>query len=96
MSQLEPTRSLRHFGRLFATPTLAHAQTFDRCVGRLQSVTDWLDGNTIKMQTGRKRKRMAEGTLFSVCRNCNGNVISNNHPLDFFGEKAIREGIVRD
>ena len=32
MSQLEPTRSLRHFGRLFATPTLAHAQTFDRCV----------------------------------------------------------------
>ena len=32
MSQLKPTRSLRHFGRLFATPTLAHAQTFDRCV----------------------------------------------------------------
>ena len=43
MSQLEPTRSLRHFGRLFATPTLAHAQTFDRCVvPRALSLFPWL------------------------------------------------------
>ena len=54
------------------------------------------DGNTIKMLTGRNRKRMAEGILFSVCRTCNRYVISNNHPLDLFGEKTIREGIVRD
>ena len=24
---------------------------------------------------------------------CNGNIISKNHPLDLFGEKAIKEGI---
>ena len=66
--------------------------------GRFQSVlaTDWLDGNTIKMITGRNRKRMAEGILFSVCRTCNRYIISNNHPLDLFGEKTIREGIVRN
>ena len=66
--------------------------------GRFQSVlaTDWSDGNTIKMITGRNRKRMAEGILFSVCRTCNRYIISNNHPLDLFGEKTIREGIVRD
>ena len=39
---------------------------------------------------------MAEGILFYVCSTCNGNITSNNHPLDLFGEKAIREGIVRD
>ena len=34
----------------------------------------------------------------SVCRTCNRYIISNklNHPLDLFGEKTIREGIVRD
>ena len=66
--------------------------------GRFQSVlaTDWSDGNTIKMITGRNRKRMAAGILFSVCRTCNRYIISNNHPLDLFGEKTIREGIVRD
>ena len=66
--------------------------------GRFQSVlaTDWSDGNTIKMLTGRNRKRMAEGILFSVCRTCNRYIISNNHPLYLFGEKTIRERIVRD
>ena len=61
--------------------------------GRFQSVlvTDWSDGNTIKMITGRKRKRLAEGILFSVCRTCNRYIISNNYPLDLFGEKAIRK-----
>ena len=64
-----------------------------RCPGRFQSVlaTDWSDGNTIKMITGRNRKRMAEGILL-----CNRYIISNNHPLDLFGEKTIREEIVRD
>ena len=33
--RFEPTR----FGRLFATPTLAHAQTFDRCVEHPQQTT---------------------------------------------------------
>ena len=31
----------------------------------------------------------------SVCRTCNRYIISNNHPLNLFGEKTIREGIVR-
>ena len=31
-----------------------------------------------------------------VCRTCNGNIISKNHPLDLFGEKAIKEGIAWD
>ena len=83
---------------------LEHAHSFDRCVssGRFPSVlaTDWSDENTIKMITARNRKRMAEGILsgilFSVCRTCNKYIISNNHPLDLFGEKTIREGIVRD
>ena len=31
-----------------------------------------------------------------VCRSCNGNIISKNHPLDLFGEKEIKEGIGGD
>ena len=31
----------------------------------------------------------------SVCRTCNRYIISNNHPLNLFGEKTIRKGIVR-
>ena len=49
--------------------------------GGFQSVlvTDWSDGSTMKTLTGRNRKRMAEGILFSVCRTCNRYIISNNH-----------------
>ena len=39
---------------------------------------------------------MAERILFSVCRTCNVNIISNNYPLDLFGEKTIRERIIQD
>ena len=39
-------------------------------------------------------KRFSAAT--SVCRTCNGNIICKNHPLDLFGEKAIKEGIARD
>ena len=39
-------------------------------------------------------KRTSAATC--VCRTCNGNIISKNHPLDLFGEKAIKEGIGRD
>ena len=64
--------------------------------GRFQSVlaTDWSDGNTIKNDN--RKKSEEKGILFSVCRTCNRYIISNNHPLDSFGEKTIREGIVRD
>ena len=31
-----------------------------------------------------------------VCRTCDRNIISKNHPLALFGEKAIKEGIGRD
>ena len=36
-------------------------------------------------------KRTSAATC--VCRTCNGGIISKNHPLDLFGEKAIKEGI---
>ena len=36
-------------------------------------------------------KRTSAATC--VCRTCNGSIISKNHPLDLFGEKAIKEGI---
>ena len=32
----------------------------------------------------------------SVCRNCNGNIVLKNHPLDLFEKKAAKEGILRD
>ena len=32
----------------------------------------------------------------SVCRNCNGNIVLKNHPLDLFGKQAAKEGILRD
>ena len=32
----------------------------------------------------------------SVCRTCNENIIPKNHPLDLFGPKAAKEGIVQD
>ena len=38
-------------------------------------------------------KRTSAATC--VCRTCNRNIISKNHPLDLFGEKAIKEGIGR-
>ena len=62
-------------------------------IDRFQSVlvTDWSDDNTVKKLTGSNRKRMTEGILFSVCRTCNRYIISKNHPLDLFGEKAIRK-----
>ena len=31
-----------------------------------------------------------------VCRTCNNNIISKNHPLDLFGDKAKDERIVAD
>ena len=76
----------RTYKKTFSFPELRSSWPAPRIEssGRFQSVvaTDWSDGNTIKMITGRNRKRMAEGILFSVCR--------------IFGEKTIREGIVRD
>ena len=36
-------------------------------------------------------KRTSAATC--VCRTCNGSIISKKHPLDLFGEKAIKEGI---
>ena len=78
-------------GQLLGSTALASSGRFQFVL-----VTNWSDGNIIKMITGRNRKRMAEGILFSVCRTCNRYIISNNHPLDLFGEKTIREGIVRD
>ena len=42
------------------------------------------------------QKKMAERILFSVCRTCNVNIISNNYPLNLFGEKTITERIVQD
>ena len=32
----------------------------------------------------------------SVCRNCNGNIVLKSHPLDLFGKKADKEGILQD
>ena len=34
------------------------------------------------------RKYISAAT--SVCRTCNGNILSKNHPLNLFGEKAIK------
>ena len=35
-------------------------------------------------------------SLKDVCRTCNNNIISKNHPLDLFGDKAKDERIVAD
>ena len=79
-----PAPRIESSGKLWQA--LAGSNPFSPLIGQI----------TIKMITGRNRKRMAEGILFSVCRTCNRYIISNNHPLDLFGEKTIREGIGLD
>ena len=63
MSQLQPTCSHRHFGSLFATPTLAHAQTFDRCVACAWLLSD-------ERELVNLLARGANIIAFGICKEC--------------------------